>query len=114
MVPATRYAQSDGVSIAYETPGHRPNDLVLVPGWVSNLDNHWEQPAVGNFYRRLASLSRLILFDKPYLDAGETAVRTRINVGHLDATQMGNRWLRIPRCVKSSGVTFVSRRAQPM
>ena len=62
MVPETRYAQSDGVSIAYETPAHRPNDLVLVPGWVSNLDNHWEQPAVENFYRRLALLSRLILF----------------------------------------------------
>jgi pimeloyl-ACP methyl ester carboxylesterase len=64
MIPETRYAQSDGVSIAYQTLGEGPIDLVVVPGWVSNLDLFWEQPAVEAFYRRLASFSRLILFDK--------------------------------------------------
>jgi pimeloyl-ACP methyl ester carboxylesterase len=64
MIPETRYAQSDGVSIAYQTLGEGPIDLVVVPGWVSNLDLFWEQPAVESFYRRLASFARLILFDK--------------------------------------------------
>jgi pimeloyl-ACP methyl ester carboxylesterase len=64
MIPETRYAQSDGVNIAYQTLGEGPVDLVVVPGWVSNLDVFWEQPAVESFYRRLASFSRLILFDK--------------------------------------------------
>src|SRR5690349_17988303 len=64
MIPETRYAQSDGVNIAYQTLGEGPIDLVVVPGWVSNLDVFWEQPAVESFYRRLASFSRLILFDK--------------------------------------------------
>jgi len=39
-----------------------PTKWCSCPSWVSNLDNHWEQPAVENFYRRLALLSRLILF----------------------------------------------------
>lgn len=64
MTPETRYASSDGVSIAYQTFGDGPIDLVIVPGWVSNLDAFWEEPAVEEFYRRLASFSRLILFDK--------------------------------------------------
>ena len=64
MIPETRYAQSDGVSIAYQTLGEGPVDLVVVPGWVSNLDVFWEEPGVDAFYRRLASFSRLILFDK--------------------------------------------------
>ena len=64
MIPETRYASSDGVSIAYQTLGEGPIDLVVVPGWVSNLDAFWEEPAVEAFYRRLASFSRLILFDK--------------------------------------------------
>ena len=64
MTPATKYASSGGVSIAYQVLGDGPLDLVLVPGWVSNLDVFWEEPAVERFFRRLASFSRLILFDK--------------------------------------------------
>ena len=64
MIPETRYASSDGVSIAYQTIGEGPIDLVVVPGWVSNLDAFWEEPAIEAFFRRLASFSRLILFDK--------------------------------------------------
>ena len=64
MAPQTRYASSGGVSIAYQTLGEGPIDLVVVPGWVSNLDAFWEEPAVEEFHRRLAAFSRLILFDK--------------------------------------------------
>jgi class 3 adenylate cyclase len=35
-----------------------------VPGWVSNIEVFWEEPAVARFLQRLASFSRLILFDK--------------------------------------------------
>jgi pimeloyl-ACP methyl ester carboxylesterase len=64
MIPETRYARSDGVSIAYQVLGKGEIDLVVVPGWVSNLDAGWETPEVEHFHRRLASFSRLILFDK--------------------------------------------------
>jgi pimeloyl-ACP methyl ester carboxylesterase len=64
MVPQTRYAKSGGVSIAYQVVGDGPNDLVLVPGWVSNVDVFWEEPRLARLLTRLASFSRLILFDK--------------------------------------------------
>jgi pimeloyl-ACP methyl ester carboxylesterase len=64
MVPQTRYAKSGGVSIAYQVVGDGPIDLVLVPGWVSNIDVFWEEPRLVRLLTRLASFSRLILFDK--------------------------------------------------
>jgi pimeloyl-ACP methyl ester carboxylesterase len=64
MIPQTRYAKSDGVSIAYQVLGDGPIDLLVVPGWISNVDSAWEEPSIADFYHRLASFSRLILFDK--------------------------------------------------
>jgi pimeloyl-ACP methyl ester carboxylesterase len=59
-----RYARSADVSIAYQIVGDGPRDLVIVPGWVSNLEAAWEDPGMARVFDRLASFSRLILFDK--------------------------------------------------
>ena len=65
MVPETRYARSfDGVHIAYQVLGDADLDLVLSPGFVSHVEHSWEDPAMARFLRRLASFSRLIVFDK--------------------------------------------------
>lgn len=64
MVPEIKYAKSADVHIAYQTVGNGPIDLVLVPGWVSNIEIIWEEPALVRFLQRLSSFSRLILFDK--------------------------------------------------
>src|SRR5579864_7617562 len=64
MQPETRYAQSGGVNIAFQVVGDGYRDLVLVPGFVSNVEVYWEDPALARFLMRLASFSRLILFDK--------------------------------------------------
>src|SRR5437899_5189490 len=62
--PQTRYARSDDVNIAYQVVGDGPTELVFVMGWVSHLDYFWEEPSFARFLNRLASFSRLILFDK--------------------------------------------------
>ena len=62
--PETRYVRSDGVHIAYQALGDGPLDVVLVPGFVSNVDANWASPARSNFFRRLSSFCRLILFDE--------------------------------------------------
>jgi class 3 adenylate cyclase len=62
--PATRYARSGDVNIAYQVTGEGPLDLVFVMGWVSHLDWFWKEPHFARFLQRLASFSRLILFDK--------------------------------------------------
>ena len=64
MPPETRYAKSGDVNIAYQVVGDGPFDLVYVPGWVSNIDLIWDRPKPARFLERLASFSRLILFDK--------------------------------------------------
>jgi pimeloyl-ACP methyl ester carboxylesterase len=63
-VPETKYALSGDVNIAYQTLGDAPLDLVFVMGWVSHLEYFWREPRFARFLRRLASFSRLILFDK--------------------------------------------------
>jgi pimeloyl-ACP methyl ester carboxylesterase/class 3 adenylate cyclase len=63
-VPETRYAKSGDVHIAYQVLGDGPIDLVFVPGFVSNVEATWDVPGRAAFFRRLASFSRLILFDK--------------------------------------------------
>ncbi len=60
--PDTLYAMSDGVHIAYQTVGDGP-DMVFCSGLFSNLDVMWEQPRWAHFLQRLASFSRLTLFD---------------------------------------------------
>jgi class 3 adenylate cyclase len=62
--PTTRYARSGDVSIAYQVVGDGPFDLLWVPGWISNVEVSWEVPEYRRFLGRLASFSRLILFDK--------------------------------------------------
>jgi class 3 adenylate cyclase len=64
MQPETHYANSGDVRIAYQVTGDGPIDLVFVPGFISNLDLVWEEPNRARFFSRLASFSRLILFDK--------------------------------------------------
>jgi pimeloyl-ACP methyl ester carboxylesterase len=64
MTPETRYAKSGEVHIAYQVVGDGPIDLVYVPGWTSHVEYQWELPATARAFRRMASFSRLILFDK--------------------------------------------------
>jgi pimeloyl-ACP methyl ester carboxylesterase len=58
------YARSGDTRIACQVVGDGPVDLVLVHGWVCTFQPGWEYPKLAAFYRRLASMGRLILFDK--------------------------------------------------
>ena len=62
--PATQYVQNGDVNIAYQVVGEGDIDIVFVMGWVSHLEYFWEEPHFASFLNRLASFSRLILFDK--------------------------------------------------
>ncbi len=64
MTPKTHYAKSGKLSIAYQVVGDGPIDLVLVPGWISNIEIFWEDPHVARFFEKLSTFARLILFDK--------------------------------------------------
>jgi class 3 adenylate cyclase len=64
MEPRTRYARSGQHHIAYQVVGEGPIDLVYVPSWISQLEHYWDEPTVARYFRRLASFSRLIMFDR--------------------------------------------------
>ena len=62
--PEVRYARSGDVSIAYQVVGEGTFDVVYVPGSFSNIELAWTNPRLAAFYRRLASIGRLIFFDR--------------------------------------------------
>ncbi len=64
MPPATHYAESDGIHIAYQVVGEGSRDILFVPGLMSHLELAWEDSSTVAFNQRLAALGRLILFDK--------------------------------------------------
>jgi hypothetical protein len=63
-VPETRYAQSGGLSIAYQVFGEGPRDIVFVPGFISHCDLSWATPLLRGIAARLGSFARVITFDK--------------------------------------------------
>jgi class 3 adenylate cyclase len=63
-LPPIRYAKAGDVSIAYRVVGEGPLDLVWVPGLASNLEIEWQEPFRVRLFERLASFSRLMVFDK--------------------------------------------------
>ena len=64
MHPVTRYAKSGNVHVAYQVFGEGQIDLVFVPGFISNIENYWEEPSFARWLRKLASFARVIAFDK--------------------------------------------------
>jgi pimeloyl-ACP methyl ester carboxylesterase len=63
MQPTTHYAKSGEVHIAYQVFGEGP-DLVMAPGFVSHIENYWDDPHFARWLNRLGSFCRVVLFDK--------------------------------------------------
>jgi len=59
------YARRGDISIAYQAIGDGPVDIIFGAGLVSHLDLVWGDPYATAFMRRLASVGRLLLFDRP-------------------------------------------------
>ena len=60
----TRYAKSGDLRIAYQVHGDGPIDLLFAPGYLSHLEQNQWWPAYAAFFERMASFSRLIIFDR--------------------------------------------------
>jgi pimeloyl-ACP methyl ester carboxylesterase len=62
--PETRWARSGDVSIAYQTFGDGPIDLLVAPGFVSHCEVFWQNRDLAGAFERLAETARVIVFDK--------------------------------------------------
>jgi len=62
--PETHYTLSGDVNIAYQVVGEGQLDLVFIPSLTHHVELVWENPPQAQFFSRLSSLGRLLLFDK--------------------------------------------------
>jgi pimeloyl-ACP methyl ester carboxylesterase/class 3 adenylate cyclase len=63
MQPTTHYAKSGNVHVAYQVFGEGP-DLVMAPGFVSHIENYWDEPRFARWLSKLGGFCRVVLFDK--------------------------------------------------
>jgi len=75
-VPETRYAGDGDVRIAHQVFGDGPIDLLFAIGGLTPIDVGWEDPGFARFMRRLATFSRVVIFDSRGWGASRTAVDT--------------------------------------
>jgi pimeloyl-ACP methyl ester carboxylesterase len=64
VTPEIRYAKSGDVHIAYQVFGHGPVALVMIPGFISNIEHYWDWPDAARWLNHMGSRARVILFDK--------------------------------------------------
>ena len=68
MQPVTQYAKSGDVHIAYQAFGDGQVNLVIVPGFVSNVESYWDQPDYARFLNiaegSLAELEYLLILSR--------------------------------------------------
>ena len=63
-VPETRYVAVGDADVAYRVLGDRPPDILIFNPLGSHLELTWDLPVFGDFYARIASIGRLIIFDR--------------------------------------------------
>jgi pimeloyl-ACP methyl ester carboxylesterase len=63
-LPLTRYAMSGDVSVAYQTMGDGPIEIIAIPGAISHVEFLHEMPGYTAFLQRLSKFARVITFDK--------------------------------------------------
>jgi len=80
MAVETRYATSGEVFVAYQISGQDAPDLLMAPGFVSHLEQMWENPNIARFFNSLGGFSRLIRFDKRGTGLSDRGV----GIPHLD------------------------------
>jgi len=70
-VPDTRYTRLGTDRIAYQVVGDGPVDVVLAPLTGDCIDLRWDWPPHAKYLHRLASFSRLIMFDRRGIGASD-------------------------------------------
>jgi pimeloyl-ACP methyl ester carboxylesterase/hemoglobin-like flavoprotein/predicted Ser/Thr protein kinase len=63
-LPRTRYTRGEDTQLAYQVFGNGPLDLLVLPGWLSQVEVSWRSPRLSAFLRGLSAFARVILYDK--------------------------------------------------
>ena len=63
-LPQTQFADSNGISIAYQVMGDGDLDLIVAPGLISHVELLHDFPGYTRYLRQLSDFARVITFDK--------------------------------------------------
>jgi len=77
--PDTKYVTVGDADVAYQVVGDGPHDLLYFAGLGSHVDLLWDYPPSAAFFTRLASFSRLILFDRRGAGASDAVPNSTIS-----------------------------------
>ena len=64
MAPEIHYAKSGDVHIAYQVFGHGPENLVIIPGFISHIEHSWELARTKPVGSTICRTARIVIFDK--------------------------------------------------
>jgi pimeloyl-ACP methyl ester carboxylesterase len=64
VTPEIRYAKSGDVHIAYQVFGNGPENLVVIPGFISHVEHVWDSPDQAAWFNHLGRRARVVMFDK--------------------------------------------------
>jgi pimeloyl-ACP methyl ester carboxylesterase/class 3 adenylate cyclase len=64
VAPEIRYAKSGDVHIAYQVFGHGPENLIIIPGFISHVEHSWDSPDQVRWLNHLARRVQVVIFDK--------------------------------------------------
>ena len=98
-IPETRYAKTaDGVHIAYQVVGDGPIDICSSLGWITHIERMWTEPRLARLLTRLASFSRVMMFDKRGVGLSDRVPEDRLPIARgadgRRASRDGRRGLR--------------------
>jgi serine/threonine protein kinase/pimeloyl-ACP methyl ester carboxylesterase len=63
-LPRVRWVRRERGEVGYQVFGSGPIDVLVIGDWVTDLAQLWGHGAPAGFFRRLASLGRVIIFDR--------------------------------------------------
>ena len=111
-IPETRYADADGLSIAYQVFGSGTQDLLIVPGIVSHLDANWQHsPVYARMLRQWAQQFRVEA-------TGDKVSGMAVHIGARVMAQAGAGEVLVSSTVKDlvagSGIEFEPRGAHSL
>ena len=87
MQPRTQYVKGPEGHVAYQVFGSGSRDIVFVPDHPNNIEIMWEDPALSRFLERLATMGRVICFDKR-----GTGISDPVPLGAIPTIARGRRY----------------------
>lgn len=79
----TRYVQNGTAYLAYQTIGAGDKDLLMVGGFISHVEQIWEEPDFVEFVEQLSRAARIIVYDKRGLGLSDRVGTTPSLEGHV-------------------------------